>query len=897
MAVKPKPGALALLAVVAIAAGLIGWRVFTGGREQPPAGWSSPGKVMTVRPRPVLEAWRTSPGSSRGAISGTVRNGNGGPASGAVVALVVAAAYEDMEDRTTLRPRATTIASGDGTFRFAEVPPGRYLLTATGRGWAQAELPDVSLLAGEAIDGLELRLARGGVRLYGRISDAGGGPIGGAGVRALALGAGGRPDGARTFLAAAGTDGSYQVVLRPGSYRVVADAEGYTPEGAMLLLDRDRSQDFRLAPGARITGRVVDPNQAAVDGAHVMIEADAVILRPSRAAISRATRTDAVGGFAFAGVPPGSYRVSARAPGLMGTVQRKVIVSAGASVEVLVSLTAGPSIAGRVLDSGGRPVMGARVRAGELASAVSGAEGKYRLDGLIPGPHSVTADARGLAGTSRRIALGVTDLTGVDLVLEVEAVVAGRVLDRIGKPVTGASVTALVATPDALADQVTSAAVGRTDVAGTFTLGGLGAGDLRVEAEHPEHGRGVAGPLALSSGGRSEVEIRIGQGGMVRGSVRWDDQKPAHGALVSGSQRRLPPMTAATDEQGRYELGPFPSGEVTVDARPETDALERGGSRTERRLTLAAGQDVAGIDFIMVRRDERISGIVRDPEGQPLAGATIGVARPHRGVSYRPYNRYAGEADGSDYTVLSDGEGAFTVRFLPKGTFDVWATHPRYVEADTYSVPSGSNGVVLQFAPGGLLAGMVTDGSGRPIPAFIASALLSHSNDATAQLRAARGYVQATEPVQDPAGAFELNGLHPAAYDVLVTTADGRGGRLRQIPLGPGEAKRDLRVIVGPTSLIKGRVVDETTGRPIAGATVVATLAMLVSDVRARSGVDGKFRLEGIVPGDAVLITVRGDGRSHGVRRQSIAVPAGVPEVDAGVLKLPVPATSPPAGG
>ena len=65
---------------------------------------------------------------------------------------------------------------------------------------------------------------------------------------------------------------------------------------------------------------------------------------------------------------------------------------------------------------------------------------------------------------------------------------------------------------------------------------------------------------------------------------------------------------------------------------------------------------------------------MRDADGQPMAGATVGIARPYRGVSYRPYNKYAGEADGSDYAVLSDAQGAFTVRFLPKGTLDVWAT-------------------------------------------------------------------------------------------------------------------------------------------------------------------------------------------------------------------------------
>ena len=119
------------------------------------------------------------------------------------MALVVAVAPDDMEDKVALRPQAAAVADPSGVFRFKDVPAGLYLLTATAQGWSQGELADVSLLGGETIENLQIRLSRGRGRLHGRLFDAGGGPIPGATVRALALGAAGRPDGARTFLAAA----------------------------------------------------------------------------------------------------------------------------------------------------------------------------------------------------------------------------------------------------------------------------------------------------------------------------------------------------------------------------------------------------------------------------------------------------------------------------------------------------------------------------------------------------------------------------------------------------------------------------------------------------------------------------------------------------------------------
>lgn len=293
VAIRTRALALPILALVAV----VGF--FTcrwGSRDVDSTVGSRRTKVASpARARSVVDAWRGSGSQAPGSIAGVVRDGDGQAVMGALVALVVAGAYEDLQDKTSIRPQGVAVADQNGAFRFTNAPPGQYLLTATAEGWLPAERTGVALLAGETIDDLELRLSRGGVRLHGRVFDAGGGQIGGTSVRALALGAGGRPDGARTFVAAAGPDGEYRLVLARGRYRVVADADGYSPQDARISLDSDRTQDFRLVPGARITGRAVDPNGAEVAGATVRIESDAVILRPSRAVVSRTTERISAG--------------------------------------------------------------------------------------------------------------------------------------------------------------------------------------------------------------------------------------------------------------------------------------------------------------------------------------------------------------------------------------------------------------------------------------------------------------------------------------------------------------------------------------------------------------------------------------------------------------------------
>jgi hypothetical protein len=409
----------------------------------------------------------------------------------------------------------------------------------------------------------------------------------------------------------------------------------------------------------------------------------------------------------------------------------------------------------------------------------------------------------------------------------------------------------------------------------------FGVGDARVEAEHPEGGRGVAGPFALEPGALREVEVRLGKGGMIRGLVRWEDRSPAAGVIAGGHQRGRPGVSTMTDAGGHYELGPFPAGDVSLAARPEIDALGGGGG--VQKVSLAAGEDREGVDLILPRHDQEISGVVLAPGGSLLAGATVGASADYNGVSWRPYNKYARD-EGGNYTVLSDSDGAFKVKHLPGGSFTVWATHPGLPEADAFRVASGASGVRVQFTRAGTLAGRAVGSDGAAVATYTLYAMLAPGDGSSPELKAARGYVQETETVQDSAGAFEVTDLHPASYELLVTTPDGRGGRLGGISLGSGETRRDLRVVVGELVRVKGRVVD-ATARPLPGVTVVGWLAMLKEQVKGRTDSDGEFVLERVVAG-TIDLSLRGQPGSGLVASRSIVVPGGTRTFDAGTFTL-----------
>jgi hypothetical protein len=117
------------------------------------------------------------------------------------------------------------------------------------------------------------------------------------------------------------------------------------------------------------------------------------------------TKADANGRFAFHGIPPGTYVAMTQAPtgqpGLELTASADVNATEGAMSEVTLSLRAGVSVSGSLdLDSlSGVDARRLTVDINRILSpadwevpagmAVADAEGKFVVNGLAPGLHSV----------------------------------------------------------------------------------------------------------------------------------------------------------------------------------------------------------------------------------------------------------------------------------------------------------------------------------------------------------------------------------------------------------------------------------------------------------------------------------------------------------------------------
>ncbi len=333
-------------------------------------------------------------------VRGTVaRASTGKPVPGATVTLVVRALLGLGAERA-----AVTDASGG--FQFTDLPEGPALLEAAAEGLACPGLgtrdptgeplpgapPDPARLEITAATGKEARriLLEETGAVEGRVTAAGA-PVAGARVELLA-------------------DGPVEPVLSDGSgafrFQGVPAALALRLSAAAPGRLTGRSAPFDLAPGGKaasvdillprggtIRGRITGPGGAPVAGAKVRVGSWSFSggSSPSAADLGRRVEaiTDGAGEYVLAGLPAATATLRVEAAGFAPKGSGRVAVTEGGVAAVDMALEAARAIAGRVVDAEGRPVAGARVSVagkGGAGTAVSGADGSFRVEGLGAGP-------------------------------------------------------------------------------------------------------------------------------------------------------------------------------------------------------------------------------------------------------------------------------------------------------------------------------------------------------------------------------------------------------------------------------------------------------------------------------------------------------------------------------
>ncbi|MEA3207066.1 MAG: hypothetical protein QOE70_123 [Chthoniobacter sp.] len=447
--------------------------------------------------------------------------------------------------------------------------------------------------------------------------------------------------------------------LPPGAFSFTAAGEGFMSKTAngTIVAQTAGSLDLALAPRGTVSGVV----SAAVGGqplSHVVVfatDADGFVAQ---------TVTDDLGAYTLDALDAGAYQVWLGDASTPGLVRASVTLSESVrSAAANLSLPIAGLLSGTVYDSDGTtPLAGASATLFEAEDAIlstrTDALGHYSFVIVASGTYAVQAsDAGRIFPVHNGLSVsGGGAQAGVDFVAGHE-VINGVVTDAAtGDPVANAVVT--IAHQGA--GQLASSTTVFTAADGSFHLTKATAGSYRVVASAAGHAPAVQ-LTNVVSGTPASVAASLAVEKVLSGTVI----SAADGTPVALARIRVVSPTDPTfnleafaDETGNYEVRGLPAGEITVIVSAPGKAAE-----VHPNVTIEAASEV--LSFALDPSAAVVSGTAKNGS-LPLAKVVVSALDAE--------GRVLGQ-------TTTDAAGAFTLDFLPAGSYSVVASADGYRDA------------------------------------------------------------------------------------------------------------------------------------------------------------------------------------------------------------------------
>ncbi|QDV06582.1 Cna protein B-type domain protein [Planctomycetes bacterium Poly30] len=563
-------------------------------------------------------------------ISGTVVDPDGNPASGVRVGQFSDEPVWRAALSGTSFPEPTT-SQEDGTYKLLGVVPGQVKLQATSNEFAPAVTEELTAAPGGLLEGVTLRMSRGGT-IEGVCFDSEGKTASGRLVTIQSM----SMDLMRTLSTDA--DGTFrQTGLTPGRYQVVAidmemdsskdaDASGFASmmenmEMAMATVEEGATEYLFLgAPPSspvEVTGQITRAGEPVSGAMVAFMPASTGFFEKMKIATSGAD-----GQFTLTLDDAGDYMVQVSKVDAGGTGQQKTSefstkIPLGTEEAKRDFEVPGGAIAGRVTLPDGKPAAGVRLTVsgsgairtdrlmgGSYAETLTRADGSYEVEGIGPGTYqvmaggampmndSVTTTARVI---SREITVGENNrVDDVDLELEEPGEALVTVREAGGTPAAGCSL--FLRDDKGRHTELISMIV--TNSSGKATLQGIAPGRYSVAARAETTASQESPFFEVRSGERTPVELLLEPGGVFIATlkVKGSDEAPVANVQVLDDQgfdvtRRMGMVDMRSKNSDRavglYErrVGPLAPGRYTL------LATTAEGLTARRRVDLEAGEE------------------------------------------------------------------------------------------------------------------------------------------------------------------------------------------------------------------------------------------------------------------------------------------------------------------
>jgi protocatechuate 3,4-dioxygenase beta subunit len=677
---------------------------------------------------------------------------------------------------------ATGIADAAGVVRFDDLPPGAASVDASAAGLADGQ-SGPHALAPATVAEAWLTLGPAAL-LAGRVVDAGGGPVPGAEVHVA------RP-GRSVAAGVTSAEGEFGPVAAgaPGERVLVAvRADGYAPalEAVVLGGAETSSVEVSLRRAHPWTGRVVDAAGRGVQGALVTTTSDGIQGREAPAGT-----TDADGAFTLPPPPPPAPGRQVVLVASRGSERAALGLAPGAPPPepLVLTLTAGHEVRGRVVRASGEGVAGAQVRllpvwslAPErrrpdantsllLAANARGLEdlvtatapdGRWSVPAAPDGAYDVRVEVEGHPRFLRsRVEVSGAPADAGTAVVGAGARVQGRVLSREGAALAGARVRLLLAAARARALSTTAGPDG------AYLFEDVPPGASSVGAEHP----GFEGPeaaLTVEEGSRTVADLVLDRSGSVvlqvtRQGAPWTGTAVVHLRPAAAGPRPSPRTLPIAAGVGRWEGAP--AGEVSV----ELEAPGGEVARTALPVEVSHGRE--SVAHLALLPAGALRGSVATAAGTPVPGASLHLAS--EGLAPR--------------TATADAAGRFEVQGLSEGAWELVVSGrggvPWRGEVHVAGGRTTTHDVSLEA--GGHVQVRVEDEDGRAVEGAIVLVAGAAGGSAPPATRTSRE------------GRARLEHLPSGTVRVLARAPDGRAGRT-SVVVTVGETADAIVVVARP---------------------------------------------------------------------------------------------------
>ena len=817
----------------------------------------------------VFELALTAPESA----SGTVRDQAGKPVSDAVVVVNLASRLSSEAAANSGNVLLPSLArqvfnartDAEGRFRIENLPAdATFVLTARKAGLAPEAAPgsgSLETLGSRAGQSNIVMVLKPGGAVEGRVvQEEGGAPVSGALISISQ-----NPRSGTGFVwdsVTAGADGGFRLCDVPaGDYVLKASETSPFPawvcDTVEVSIEAGKTnRDLKLAAGR---GGLVDvtvrgeSNDQPIPGAYVLVAQTSSGNAPKITSVM--TSEHGAGRLRLA---PGQYQVGVVAEG-HNPYESRLTVEAGQTNQVSATLGAAAQLAGIVLDSDGKPAARIPVTIPQFGqfSRRTDNEGRFTFDSASrfggsqrPASILIAQDAaRNLAVASE------SDLEATNAVLRLEPalVLAGRITDAQGKPLTNGTATLLFHMESSGSS---FGAPARTDAQGRFEVKALPrAQHYSLTASAPGYGQSYRDlPADETSGPRIDLggfDLPVADR-RIAGIVVDDDEKPVAGASVSsqGSQSDPQPrLNARTDSKGRFAFDHVVAGSIQLSANSQRDnsysygnvSAESGDTNIVIQLRNNGEISSSGSSTT------RLSGTVTDPDGKPAPKVELVMVSPYG--SSGPVK--ATDAEGRfrlGYSALSRGGG------MPAPV--LVARDAARNLAGELNLDEETTNVTIKLEPGLILAGRAADAQGKPLSSAEAH-LVFHTD---------RMSISFGSPVHtDAEGKFEFKGLPRNRRYAVTVSAKNYGQEQHEVQTqDTSGARMELEAfqLAAADQRIAGIVTDEDD-KPVAGAYVNVS-GTKQSPQNTTTDRKGHFTFKNISTGDVQLSANRPQGLAYG---------------------------------